>query len=534
MRTQALWRAGKEALPSEMVSLSERLSLMLLVRFALVAVTLCAGRLGVGMEGGGYTALLLGSSAYVILSVAAEGLRRVSGGRGLVVIGILLLVDGIYLGWITYASGGAHSPLRFLLYGHLIAVTLLASYRTGLKIALWHSLLVFVGFYAQLAGFLPPVEVARGTTDFAATPFHRVSVYNLMAFWFVAIATAAYSAFNERTLRRRGFDLEALATMGAEMDKVSDTSGAGLCLVNIAADTYSFQRAAVMVMVDAEMTVVAERGCGPKPQSNLLVDAALAELQATRKPTMLKELDAATNPALTSLFPDGKRIVLVPLVVENEWMGAVVAEASSKRRYRVDGGVLAVVEQFANQAAVALSNVWLLEKVQRLAETDSLTGVANRMMFDRVLSAEIKRAERSGESLALLMIDIDHFKSLNDHHGHQAGDDILSTLAAGLDQASREFDTVARYGGEEFAVILPATRPEDCRVMGERFRKLVEELTTSFEITVSVGAASYPAHGTDPEALIRAADEALYESKEAGRNRVTVSTAPAGSRHAAG
>lgn len=523
MRTQALWRTDSEALPSEMVSLSERLSHMLIVRIALVAVTLCSGFFGVGMEGGGAAALLTISGGYVLLSLIVEGVRRAGGGRGLVVIGIVLLVDGVYLGWVTYSSGGAHSPLRFLLYAHLIAVTLLASYRTGLKIALWHSLLVFVAFYAQLAGFLPPVEVAKGSTEFAATPFHRLSVYNLMAFWFVAVGTATFSAFNERTLRRRGFDLEALALMAAEMDKVSDTTGAAECLVNIAADTFSFESAAVLVMVDGRLTVVAERGCGPSPKSDLLSDRAIVELERNRKTFMLKDVDPMANAALMSLFPRGKRIVLVPLVIENEWVGAVVAEASSKRRHRVDSSVLRVVEQFATQAAVALSNVWLLEQVQKLADTDSLTGIANRLVFDRTLSAELKRADRNGESVGLIMVDIDHFKTLNDRYGHQTGDETLRILAAALGAESRDFDLVARYGGEEFAIILPATNPAAGAATGERFRRLIEQLETHVPITGSIGVASFPENAIDPDGLVRAADTALYDSKRAGRNRVTVS-----------
>ena len=202
MRTGALWTTQKEALPTEMVSLSERLSLMFLVRVAIVAVALTSALFGVEVHGGGMIVLAILSAGYITLSVVSEGLRRVSGGRGLVIIGIMLLVDGVCLAWITYATGGAHSPLRFLLYSHLIAVTLLASFRTGLKIALWHSLLVFVFFYSQLAGFITPVEVTEGTTAIAQSPFHRTSVLNLMAFWFIAIATAGFSALNEKNLRR--------------------------------------------------------------------------------------------------------------------------------------------------------------------------------------------------------------------------------------------------------------------------------------------------------------------------------------------
>ena len=523
MRNQALWKTDKSALPSEMVSLSERLSLMLIVRVAMVIVAATAGSFGVEMEQGAASSLMMVSAVYVGISILCECLRRVGGGRGLVVIGLMLLVDGVYLGWVTYATGGAHSPLRFLLFAHLVTVTLLASYRTGLKIALWHSLLVVVAFYAQLAGFLVPVEVTPGTTEIQQSPFHRMSVYNLIAFWVVAVATAAYSAYNERDLRRRGFDLEALATMATEMDEVTDSVGAAKRLVKVAADTFSFKRAAVLVLVDGELTLAADRRCGRKPASGLANDASIRESQESLRATVLRSIDPGRDPALASLFPDGNRVLLVPLVVEGNWVGVLVAESSGKRRYRVDENVLAVVEQFANHAALALSNVWLLEQVQSLAQTDSLTRVANRMRFDEVLAAEINRSLRSGDPLGLLMLDIDHFKTLNDKLGHQAGDEVLRKLAQTLTRECRDFDTVARYGGEEFAVIMPMAGPDECTRAAERLRRTVEEIGKRASITVSVGVASFPYNAREADGLVRAADLALYESKFSGRNRVTAS-----------
>ena len=534
MRANVRWTTDKTALPSEMVSLSERLSLMLIVRVAVVVVALLAGSFGVAMEAGAASTLVLVSAFFVGISVLCEGLRRIGGGRGLVVIGLMLLVDGVYLGWVTYATGGAHSPLRFLLFVHLVTVTLLASYRTGLKLALWHSLLVVVVFYAQLAGFLVPVEVGPATTEFQQSPFHRMSVYNLIAFWVVAVATAAYSAYNERNLRRRGFDLEALAKMSTEMDEVTDSVGAARRLVKVAVESFSFKRAAVLVLVDGKLKVTADRRCGRKPSTDLAADAALLACKETLRPVVLRTIDGSENPGLASLFPNGSKVLLVPLVVEEQWMGVLVAESSEKRRYRVDEDTLVVVEQFANHAALALSNVWLLEQVQSLAHTDALTQIANRMRFDEVLAAEISRSSRTGEPLGLLMLDIDHFKSLNDTLGHQAGDDTLRAVAQAIAAECRDFDTVARYGGEEFAVIVPMADAESCARTGERLRRVVERMELPRPITVSVGTAAYPDNALDADALVRAADLALYESKFGGRNRVTAATVAALQRRAVG
>ncbi|HYN35437.1 MAG TPA: GGDEF domain-containing protein [Actinomycetota bacterium] len=521
MRTQALWRTQKDALPSEMVSLSERLSLMLLVRAAIIVVALSSPLFGIQIDGGGMQQLILLSVGYTVLALGSEGLRRVTGGRGLVLIGLMLLIDGVCLAWITYATGGAQSPLRFLMYGHLIAVTLLASFRTGLKIALWHSLLVFVTFYAQLAGLLIPVEVSEGTTRIAQSPLHQTSVLNLMAFWFIAIATASFSALNERHLRRRGFDLEALAKMAVQMDEVTTARGAAHCLVDVAAETFSFERIGVVVLHEGKLKVVAQRGCGQPTETDL---ANASAINATKNGSLiLNEIKKDEHPAVNAMFPEGKRLVLVPLVVEREWVGALAAECPTKRGTRIDADVIGVIEQFAGFAALAFKNSWLMEEVQRLAETDGLTGVANRLTFDQTLEAEIKRATRSGESVGLLMLDVDHFKSYNDRLGHQVGDDILQTLATGLGEASRDFDTVARYGGEEFALILPGSGPEPSAIAGERLREMIAALDPPEPITASVGVATFPANASDPDGLVRAADEALYESKRAGRNRVTLS-----------
>ncbi len=158
--------------------------------------------------------------------------------------------------------------------------------------------------------------------------------------------------------------------------------------------------------------------------------------------------------------------------------------------------------------------------------TDTLTGLNNRGYFDQVLRAEINRAMRSHHPIGLLLIDIDHFKSINDDHGHQAGDECLRYMGRILKQvAKRESDTVARYGGEEFAIILPDSSAQDCLAVAETIRKRVEQTEvvhgdTVINLTVSCGIASQIPVGTGAMSeLIQGADEALYEAKRAGRNR---------------
>lgn len=163
-------------------------------------------------------------------------------------------------------------------------------------------------------------------------------------------------------------------------------------------------------------------------------------------------------------------------------------------------------------------------KLTHLSYADGLTGLANRRRFMEVLEAELVRQARSANELCLLLIDADHFKDINDHHGHHAGDAVLRELAAILMASVRApADLPARLGGEEFAVILPDTRVDEARRVAERLREQVathvfEDRDTRLRVTISIGLVT--ARGLNLGALLQRADEALYRAKQTGRNRV--------------
>jgi diguanylate cyclase (GGDEF)-like protein len=164
------------------------------------------------------------------------------------------------------------------------------------------------------------------------------------------------------------------------------------------------------------------------------------------------------------------------------------------------------------------------ELLSLLALTDPLTKLANRRAFDESLAREVALATRHGKALSLLLLDIDHFKSVNDTLGHPAGDDVLSSLGLLLARQGRRGDVAARFGGEEFAVILPETTGERACVAAERLRKAVAAAPLGARVrvpvTVSIGAATLGVPGGDADSLVAAADAALYRAKSAGRNRV--------------
>ena len=190
-----------------------------------------------------------------------------------------------------------------------------------------------------------------------------------------------------------------------------------------------------------------------------------------------------------------------------------------------DDSDLATIRSFANQATVAIDNVLLHQEAQRLSITDGLTGLWNYRFFQMRLDQEIERASRFERPLALLIFDLDKFKSVNDDFGHQRGDSVLIELATRVKGAIREVDTLARYGGEEFCLILPETDVEGAEQTAAKICELVRQRRfgaageVPIRITVSVGVAVYTEHGRNAGSLMKAADAALYTAKEGGRDQ---------------
>jgi two-component system chemotaxis family response regulator WspR len=174
-------------------------------------------------------------------------------------------------------------------------------------------------------------------------------------------------------------------------------------------------------------------------------------------------------------------------------------------------------------------------ELERLSHFDGLTGIANRRYLDNVITRELARGCRAHASLAICLIDIDHFKGFNDQYGHVKGDECLTSVAKAIESTVRRAaDLAARYGGEEFAVVLPSTDLEAARLVGEKIRAAIlalgiaHELDATGQVTVSIGvSALVPDRDTTASELIKQADAALYQAKQSGRNKV-VTASPAG------
>ena len=226
-------------------------------------------------------------------------------------------------------------------------------------------------------------------------------------------------------------------------------------------------------------------------------------------------------------FGRAESLLAVPLKASTRTLGALMLMG---RRGAFDAAASRVLGVLANQAAAALSTIQMKDRIKDMAMRDGLTGLYNRRAFDDQLRHALGRADRQKGRLGLVLLDIDHFKKLNDTFGHPAGDAVLRHTALVVEHHLRRADEAARFGGEEFALILPNTEEAGAVRLAERVRGAVEKAQLVFEgarlsVTVSLGAAVWPSDGKDEESLIAAADRALYAAKQAGRNRVASASA---------
>ena len=505
----------------EYTSLGDRMLLLLGMRVALSVIVMAWSAWRPDLLGMTLPVLGMITIGYLGLALVGELARRWFPRRSLLILSVTLLIDGIFLALASYATGSTQSPIRFLTYLHLVGVSLLASYRTGLKVALWHSLLLFVVLYGQAAELMPAVDVLPG----AHIEFDRMPVLNVTSFWLFALATSIFSAMNERELRNRRADLQSLVDIGARLDAVTDPVRQSRILLDGLAERFGFERGVVIGATEGQAIVLASRGTGDPPTRSTAPDHVIQRTWTERELLPVKRLDPERNPLLAATFGDCRNLLVAPMFADGRAMGAIVVEHPSRSGLGIERRIANVLGQLCAIAALNLRNAVLLRHVQDLAERDSLTGAANRRMFndalERVVEASPDR-NATGAVTSVLFIDLDDFKVVNDTHGHAAGDALLVSVTERIGQAVRDTDLVARLGGDEFAV-LTQDAPDLMRsvAMAER---LVRELRTPYlidgrqvVITVSIGIASARESAETASDVIRNADLAMYMAKANGK-----------------
>ncbi|WP_132999623.1 sensor domain-containing diguanylate cyclase [Luteimonas arsenica] len=220
----------------------------------------------------------------------------------------------------------------------------------------------------------------------------------------------------------------------------------------------------------------------------------------------------------------GVSTLCVPLTAHGETLGML--HASGPAGGGEDDNDAAIIELLGEQLAIAIANLRLRETLRQQSLRDPLTGLFNRRYFEESLRRETLRCERKRLPLALLVLDVDHFKAFNDSHGHSAGDAVLAHVGRSIASLVRVEDLACRYGGEEFTIVMPEAGAESAVARAAAIRRAVSQSTiehngrTLGPVTLSIGVAAFPRDGVTPELLFEVADAALYRAKAEGRNRV--------------
>jgi diguanylate cyclase (GGDEF)-like protein len=438
-----------------------------------------------------------------------------------VVLTIALLGDGVVLVMAWTWLGGLAGPIGIVVIVHAIVVTLVATFRTGMKMTLWHSLLAVFVLEMHATGLLQPT---------VAFPYRAAWIY-LASLWTAAVATASLAAVNERELRRRRYDEQALRVLALATAAADSPRAVAATLARFAVNELGARRSAVIITSTADFAAqlgpdgVAARAEEGRHGKDIHLTAIPGRQHINDDEVrMFHRLDPATDAWLAHVLPDAVDVIAVPLC-GGEIDGVFALEygrPGRRRPGRVQQRLIMTARQAATQTSAAAGRSVAVAALAAAAHTDGLTGLVNRARFDVLLSAFVA----DERPFAVVLIDLDNFKSVNDTFGHQTGDRVLQGVADALRTHCSANDVVARYGGEEL-VVIAAIDPIETAAYAERLRFAIATANTPVPITASLGAAWFPVDESEPAGLLDAADRRLYIAKRTGRNRAIASAADA-------
>jgi diguanylate cyclase (GGDEF)-like protein len=339
-----------------------------------------------------------------------------------------------------------------------------------------------------------------------------------------SIAIENARLFQEQRTKARHLSLlnlisrDAIATLNPDevLSKIAEQLEHGL--------TYDCIGIAQLEYTTRELTIAAESGKrrGQLGKRLPLDMGLIGQVARTGKPGTYRALPGPQGSA-KPVLPDSQAAMALPIFYGEHLHGVLYVETLERVEFSEEESLL--LRTLADLIAGALHNALSFQKAQEQAITDGLTGVKTHRFFMEALSSEWKRSSRAGRSFALVLMDLDRFKFVNDFYGHLEGDLVLQRVGQILETNCRRSDVVARYGGDEFVILMPETTMEQARQLSQKLRGWVaaDQLLREKNISASFGIASYPLHGSSPQELIQVADASMYLSKHQGGN--TVSTA---------
>ncbi len=512
-RTESRTRPAQSFGGGDLVPLSQRITVLSAVR-AVICLSLL---LAAGVDGSLHRAVdVAGPLGYLLAASLASAAILLITHRPTAVggLGLVLCLDSLALQWVQHRAG-PDLPVDLAIAIFLVSVCLLASFRTGLKLVIWQSLLIGLDDQGGQNGLF---DTSPGRSP------HR-AVTELILLWALVLVVCLAASISERELRRRRHDAETVQAFATALHRDDDPRLVLGRTVRFVVDELDARRVLVCSRPGGRLTVLAGHGLDDAAaRSTATVQAAgdpsglLPLAERPGEPALLLALDRIRDPWLSALLPDAQRLVVLPLGPDGRgdplWL---IFEHGAGDGARVERRVLATAGQVSATAALALSRAVLFQQAQAQAATDTLTRLPNRRAFDQRFNE--LAGLTSTEGFAVIIADVDRFKAVNDTYGHQVGDVVLQAVAATLAAAAPPHALVARYGGEEFAALLPGADAAEAMEVAERLRSAVAAIRDPIVVTSSFGVGVVPA-GEPADEVVAAADAALYRAKEAGRNAV--------------
>lgn len=330
--------------------------------------------------------------------------------------------------------------------------------------------------------------------------------------------------------RKRAQQLEVMNTIAQQMTVVLEIPELLAKVCSLTRQAFNVDHVAVMLKEEEDLVLRAHNGslslALPPNGTKSLSRGWWGGVLSSEKTAIDNDVQPGSSDVL---FQETRSRMCIPLISFGQRLGVLALASARSGAFQANDRQS--LESVADMCATAIQNAHHIERVRQLAYIDGLTGIFNRRFFELRIGEEIERAKRFNTGMAVIMIDIDHFKRLNDEFGHLLGDEVLRQVSSIFSQQLRKIDVVCRYGGEEFVVVLSQTCAEDALAVAEKLRRVVGEWQfpgVPRPVYISAGVASFPEHGTERDQLVKAADNALYTAKQTGRNRVCLASTEKG------
>jgi signal transduction histidine kinase len=394
---------------TELVPLVERAGLIELLRVAFVVAVIAVCTFVPSLTSAHRGVLLASSLGYLALGVVPQMLPRV-GGRGIVAaIGGALLLDGLYLAWVMSITGGTGSPLFPLVLVHVVATTLAASYRTGLKVALWHTLLYLLLFEATVANVYTTTGGLASSGGLSGSAARVVVVVRVAALWLAALVTAAFAAFAERELRAQKIDLQHLSDVVSDMERLREPDSIAGSFIERMQRVFGFSRGVLLASSTDRPMLLASFGAtgSDVPASPADIDGVVGRVWSTGEPALVRTLDADVDERLSALLPGARNVLVAPLMADGGRCFGVLA-LEHPRSDHLKSWVVDLVRQFTSHAAMRLQHAWLLERIEAQVREIGL-------LRDEVVEQNGLLETRVSEQTHELRTMVSELQEANDH-----------------------------------------------------------------------------------------------------------------------